>query len=402
MKRKKIFLSVLSLLFLSFTVSMQTYAGPFGMQRFTNFWHNIKENVQQYSRPTQLLGVAVGVGVLCFGGYAFYKFVRGSKKINQGNTGQSGTEEQSRELDRRFVVIGNSAFSRLEISKNDDQGNAGPEFDDKVIFAEDDSRCGAQEDKLLTGSSQKQEENDCQSSSSEDFYEDDGAFNEFDKFISSIIKKINQKINRENDSAALETSQIGGVEFTFLEGRNPQEIAEKLTEIVNNLPKTLTEKTKQKIEAYVAKLEEKKEALGNVMLLISDDDDDQFYQQIQQSLNHLTKVSISIDGAYEAIGFSKDQRYTYTTQNIEARCDEIGQQHKMDDVGKRARQTKFTLGDEVGKKIYDAFLGGKEHLAMLRISIAEAEQFGIDFMQLNEQLNQLKSGLEQIKKELLK
>ena len=235
-------------------------------------------------------------------------------------------------------------------------------------------------------------------------------FKHLSDFIRKEVKNIQEIIYMVNDALPTTARIIveRGIEldFVMVGGLSPAEIKEKLTTIWQQLkkcPLSQEDLEFKTIDQNLALINETKESLGNVMLLVSNATDEEFYQAIKQSLNHLPAKGVPIDQAYEALGFSKENRYTISVEDILKKSNEFEKQFSAQtEKGSQIRQVKFTLGNEVGKKIYDAFLGGKEHLAMLLISTAQAEQAGLDFMSLNEKLNTLKSGLEEIKKELIK
>lgn len=64
------------------------------------------------------------------------------------------------------------------------------------------------------------------------------------------------------------------------------------------------------------------------------------------------------------------------------------------------RQAKFTLQNQFGKELYDAFLTGPEALEMLRIPTSDAELFYIDFTSLFNEILTYKNELDTLIKEL--
>jgi hypothetical protein len=241
--------------------------------------------------------------------------------------------------------------------------------------------------------------------------------NDLDEFINLICTSIINKINRENRSLPELTSNFEGIEFVDLEGFTSKNLAEdRLPKMIESLKEqsTVIEKIKskdtlEKIKSLIQKLDITRESLFNAQLL-AQDDEQILFETIDKSMNHLEKFGIKPTRAYEMLGLSSVCRSIYTVDYILTICDfaekylDSESQH-----AKQVRQIKFTLGNEIAKKIYDAWLSDKEkgviitgHLSMLRIAKEDIEKFKLDFDDLMNALLQCKVQLEIYKKELEK
>jgi hypothetical protein len=230
--------------------------------------------------------------------------------------------------------------------------------------------------------------------------------NRLNRFVESQAQDIEATINmvnRELPSTELLVHSNITLDFTLVDGSSAAEIERQLNEIVQklkecHLPQAIKDTERKRIENNLATIRRINDSLTNVTLLISDSNDEAFYEHIKKSFNHLSQKGLPIDQAYEVLDFSKDNRYEITPEQIIQRSDELAKEYPVETArGAQIRQVKFTLGEAIGKKIYDAFLGGKEHLAMLRISPHEAQVAGLDYMTLNEKITVLRSKLIEAK-----
>ena len=161
------------------------------------------------------------------------------------------------------------------------------------------------------------------------------------------------------------------------------------------------------LENQIKSLDDARESLANTLLLISDNNEE-LYKNVSSSFSHLDNVSLDRKKVYEAIDLNSQNPAQYTTQDVLNACLAKAETYQPNsDQMKQLRQVQFTLGNEVGKIIYDAWLldlnkglSADGSLSMLRISTEDVENFGIDFAPLSEKLIILKNGCDELKKDL--
>ena len=223
MKRKRIFLPILSILFLSSTVSMQTHAVPFGLQQFTDFLHN-------------KVGATVGIGVFCLGGYALYKLVWSEKADQSDDSANLPNSEEEREK------------TDSKLNKQDSSEVQNPTDDQKDKF-DSDSKQEEVDIQAANGDLQECDENSGDQSAQKPatkkkkkrvaFQQDHDQFNEFlkclDGFVQSQVVRIEGIITQVKDRLPDVTENILDHKFTFVGGLQDTEIEQELVLFLNFL-----------------------------------------------------------------------------------------------------------------------------------------------------------------------
>ncbi|MGE4168293.1 MAG: hypothetical protein AB7E68_01995 [Candidatus Babeliales bacterium] len=210
--------------------------------------------------------------------------------------------------------------------------------------------------------------------------------------VKDQLEAINKKILREQTQQPLLSEEALNKELETLFKNAQKELQEIQQPELRSALRTILEKTIEYIKDTI-------DSLPNILILISDKNDEEFYQDYQKSLNHLKQKGLDINTIYEKIGLESAKRYEYTPLQIATICDSFKLEPDSDEY-KKIRQIKFTLRNQASKKAYDAYLGGKEELAKLRISTQEAEELELDYQALNSTLTTIKYYLEQLLKQI--
>jgi len=144
------------------------------------------------------------------------------------------------------------------------------------------------------------------------------------------------------------------------------------------------------VDEQIVKLEEVNSSLAHVQSLIADEGVSLF-DRIADN-NDIRKVNIQMVQLYQFIGLDPVNRAAKTAADLIMHYDTVfipscGDDEAGRDKKMKARQVRFILGNEMGKRIYDAWLSDfmlvkteREklgQLAMMRISTQEAGEFGI-------------------------
>lgn len=235
---------------------------------------------------------------------------------------------------------------------------------------------------------------------------------------SQLFSALDIRMNdiRDNLNRAKPVMRESEEGFIILEPESPQtattESINKVTRIARTIDQLLQQKPdksyleylKKQLHQYVEKLEALKNSVSNVALLITENPETLYTLFELQSLSNLERVGVDKKKAYEVLGFAGKNRYGISLDDIEQRYKNLSEQHGFTttEKGRQVRQAGFTLANEYGKKIYDAYLTGPEALQMLAITPEDAAQFGISFEQLAEELITYKNIVDGLIKKINK
>ncbi len=222
------------------------------------------------------------------------------------------------------------------------------------------------------------------------------------------LKKVKGSLDCEYDQ---EEDVDSSSSFIVVGGLNQEEIERGLDRFILSIRTEISATDErylhglaEQLQLYIDKIEEFREGVACIMLLIADDDELLFKQVQERYFHALVTVGglVSVYGAYEVLGFDKNTRNEIPIEQIREAYKRLSLAHGRTETpeGKRVRQAGYILSNPYGKKLYDAFLSGNEHLEMMRISQDDAERFGIDFMLLSTKLIATKNGIDAIKKEI--
>lgn len=220
-------------------------------------------------------------------------------------------------------------------------------------------------------------------------------------FLDVQLEDIENRLRRVN-TKNLNKLITSGIDFVIV-GPLPETIyTQKIETFQKLIQQELTQTTdkeyksrlKIELQKYLEKLTEMSDSIRNIVIRISDNPD-AFYKEYVDSLKHLTNVKIELDGAYDALGLNKKNRYDITLEEIQKAYKDLSEQYGNTTTpeGKRVRQAGFTLANAFGKEIYDAYLTGPEAVEMLRISTSDADLFDINFQALSQEVGTYKNTL---------
>jgi hypothetical protein len=223
------------------------------------------------------------------------------------------------------------------------------------------------------------------------------------QYVNQQVEAILAAIERRNDAsaaasaaAAVNVSGLEGSAFEVTDGFDFMELVGELECRIAQLTIPFDEPTKQQAIAQVnellVKIEEVNSSLAHIQTLIADEGVCLFDRVANN--NDVKKVAVSIYELYEFMGLDKGNRNRFSAADMKRIYLEKFNPEMVDrETGMKARQVGFILINEMGKRIYDAFLSDYEsdqkgelgHLAMMRIKPQEAEDFGIGtgFIQRN-------------------
>lgn len=224
-------------------------------------------------------------------------------------------------------------------------------------------------------------------------------------FINShVMQKIYQILDGMNPKE--QTEMLYG-SFLVVDGLSADEIERELSPFIAAIRSELAvtsdraqlRKFQQDIQLGINALDELREGIACKMLLVADDEKT-LLEQIEQKFSCLTKVGVSIDGAYEVLGFDRNRRNEISIRQIREAYKTLSEAYHTTETpeGKKVRQAGYVLSNPYGKKMYDAFLSGEDHLAMMRIPREYAEKCGIEFMAPNIKLITAKNAMGALQK----
>lgn len=237
------------------------------------------------------------------------------------------------------------------------------------------------------------------------------SFDKFFDFLKEQKKQIENSLRRVNQTIDEGFVQVGQEEFE--DTRMIDGCFEAIEKNFNMLADPAVKEHYQlQLKEWINQLTMLSASISCVMMRIVNNPSD-INQKFEDSLSHLKNFNVNIRKAYDVLGFDSKKRFAIWPVEIQRKCNELSEQYSKattsQDKAKAAletlnqvRQVGFTLSNEFGKELYDAFLVGPETLEMLAISPEDAEKFDINFEALNMQVGTYKNAVSALLKKLEK
>ncbi|MEX0939849.1 MAG: hypothetical protein WDZ41_00640 [Candidatus Babeliales bacterium] len=415
MKKNKLFTVLLSIFVLSsININQTMQAFSFG-SLFTKATSSFSEKIKNIS-GVQLIGAAAVTGIFCLAGYKLYRYWgkpvqkqdviripqddekdRSSgeeNKLDQNNGQKSEREDSPSTLSDTVLekdLNNNSVENSLSTEEKSDHEKK--EGKKEVDSPEQPSKNLEWLNKLATGKKQKKNRTKQRIRWRDEKEKVEAYFKALIQVVDKEVNEIEQRLMRKKVKPG--KSGLDGLEKTL----------NALFNQIKNLYSNISEETakyKEIISQKIKKLNEVKNSVSKVTERIAIDDVSLF-EHVDNQLSYLEKVEIQKDKVYQQL-FGEGVKWNQKTlKDINEKCDECTDEQQL--LGKQYRQIRYFIGDEWSKEIYDAWLQDKQKgikengcLGMIRISLEEAEKYGLNFMDLSTQLITINNALSDLNK----